>query len=148
MIATLSRQRSELWKIREDSETEMQLFEVMIDFDVSLPVTSMEDFFNDVQPRLDEEVAGHLGLQFLGPLGDGNLHLSTGLPTRDSKGQLRPLVYALIARYGGSISAEHGIGVAMRDYLHYSRSSAELATMRLLKGALDPKGILNPGKVI
>lgn len=148
VIATSSRQRSELWKIREDFEAEMLLFKTMVDFDLSLPVASMEAFVNEVQRRLDEEVPDNLGLHVLGHLGDGNLHVTTGLPTPEGKGKVRALVYALIAGYGGSISAEHGIGVAKRDYLHYSRTPAELATMRLLKGALDPKGILNPGKVI
>lgn len=148
IIATSSRQRSELWKIREDFEAEMQLFKTMIDFDISLSVASMEAFVDDVRRRLDEEVPGHLGLHVLGHLGDGNLHLSTGLPTPEGKDHVRALVYTIIASYGGSISAEHGIGIAKRDYLHHSRTPAELAIMRLLKGALDPRGILNPGKVI
>ncbi len=58
------------------------------------------------------------------------------------------IVYGVLGRYGGSISAEHGIGTLKRDYLHLSRTPQELALMRALKQALDPRGILNPGKVI
>ena len=72
----------------------------------------------------------------------------TGLPTPDRRDQVKALIYGLIAAYGGSISAEHGIGVNKRACLHHSRSAAEIATMRRLKTALDPRNILNPGKVI
>jgi FAD/FMN-containing dehydrogenase len=148
VIASSSRQRQELWKIREDFEAEMRLFPTMIDFDISLPVAGMETFVNDVERRLNEEVPGNLGLHVVGHLGDGNLHVTTGLASPERKSEVRRLVYELISGYGGSISAEHGIGLAKRDYLHHSRSAAEIATMKVLKQALDPKGILNPGKVI
>jgi FAD/FMN-containing dehydrogenase len=148
VIASSSRQRQELWMIREDSEAEMRLFTTMIDFDVSLPIAGMKAFVDDVQRRLNEEVPGNLGLHVLGHLGDGNLHVTTGLALPEGKSEVRTLVYELISGYGGSISAEHGIGLAKRDYLHHSRSAAEIATMKVLKQALDPKGILNPGKVI
>ena len=58
------------------------------------------------------------------------------------------IVYGCVRDFGGSVSAEHGIGTLKRDYLSYSRSAAEIAVMRRLKAALDPTGILNPGKVI
>lgn len=148
VIASSSRQRQELWKIREDFEAEMRLFTTMIDFDVSLPLGRMEAFVDDVARCLNEDVPDNLGLHVLGHLGDGNLHVTTGLPTPEGKSAVRRLVYGLISHYGGSISAEHGIGLAKRDYLHHSRTAAEVATMRLLKNALDPKGILNPGKII
>jgi FAD/FMN-containing dehydrogenase len=148
VIASSSRQRQELWMIREDFEAEMRLFTTMIDFDVSLPIAGMKAFVDDVQRRLNEEVPGNLGLHVLGHLGDGNLHVTTGLALPEGKSEVRTLVYELISGYGGSISAEHGIGLAKRDYLHHSRSAAEIATMKVLKQALDPKGILNPGKVI
>lgn len=148
VIAASSRQRLELWKIREDFEAEMRLFKTMVDFDISLPVGSMDDFVNDVELRLKEQVPDNLGLHVLGHLGDGNLHVTTGLPTPEGKSEVRKLVYELISSYGGSISAEHGIGLAKRDYLHHSRTAAEIAVMKALKRALDPRAILNPGKVI
>jgi FAD/FMN-containing dehydrogenase len=62
--------------------------------------------------------------------------------------RIEDAVYSVVRSYGGSISAEHGIGTLKRDWLHYSRSEAELALMRTLKHTLDPKNILNPGKLI
>jgi FAD/FMN-containing dehydrogenase len=62
--------------------------------------------------------------------------------------EIEDTLYAAVGQWGGSISAEHGIGLLKRDFLHYSRTAEELALMRLLKTSMDPKGILNPGKVI
>jgi len=76
-----------------------------------------------------------------GHIGDGNLHLEVIDPDRDWDAP----VLGLVAEHSGSISAEHGIGRAKRDYLHLSRSPAEIAAMRAIKHALDPAGIMNPG---
>ena len=84
-----------------------------------------------------------------GHLGDGNIHLAiaVGDGGTSTEQALSDIVYEQLARYQGSISAEHGIGLLRRDYLGYSRSPEEIALMRSLKRALDPRGILNPGKV-
>jgi FAD/FMN-containing dehydrogenase len=148
VIANSSRQRLELWKIREDFEAEQQHFKTLVDFDISLPVSRMDAFANEVRHSLNDQVPENLGLHVLGHLGDGNLHVTTGLPTPEMKDTVNRIVYGLIARFGGSISAEHGIGLSKKDYLHYSRTPAEIAAMRLLKSAFDPRNILNPGKVI
>jgi FAD/FMN-containing dehydrogenase len=148
VIAQSSRQRDELWKIREDFEAEQNFFNVMIDFDISLPLKVMDTFVAEVDAALKSEIPASLGLHVLGHLGDGNLHVTTGLPTPEHASSLKDLVYGLIAKYQGSISAEHGIGILKRDYLHHSRSPAEIETMRTLKRALDPRNTLNPGKVI
>lgn len=147
VVPQSSRQREQVWRIREELEPEKTLFTVMIDFDISLPVSTMDRFARDLEALLAREAPENLGLHIIGHLGDGNLHLSTGLPTPERKPQVQQSVYELIARYGGSISAEHGIGLAKKDYLGHSRSPEEIATMRLIKSALDPKGILNPGKI-
>ena len=148
VIANSERQRAELWRIREDFEDEIQTFTVMVDFDVSLPLLQIEAFADEVRAMLDLEFPEHLGLHVLAHLGDGNVHVTTGLPDTTRKEALKRGVYRLIAQHQGSISAEHGVGLAKRDYLHYSRSAEELATMRVLKQALDPNNILNPGKVL
>jgi FAD/FMN-containing dehydrogenase len=86
---------------------------------------------------------------FFGHIADSNLHISVKLDEQaGSEHELDELVYSAVGAWKGSISAEHGIGVAKRPYLHLSRSEAELALMRRIKAALDPNGILNPGKVI
>ncbi|MFC6463012.1 FAD-linked oxidase C-terminal domain-containing protein [Paracoccus aerius] len=148
VIAQSARQRDELWRIREDFEAEQELFRVMIDFDISLPLSAMDAFSREVDEALNTHIPEFLGLHILGHLGDGNLHVTTGLPTPERSDDLKALVYGLIAKHGGSISAEHGIGLNKRDYLGYSRSPEEIATMRLLKKALDPKNTLNPGKIL
>ena len=67
---------------------------------------------------------------------------------RDQEERINTLVFDAVARFGGSISAEHGIGLEKRDWLHITRSAEEVALMRTIKAALDPKNLLNPGKVL
>ena len=85
-----------------------------------------------------------------GHVGDGNIHLSAwaGGTLESVAHEMDEIVYGEVRRIGGSISAEHGIGTLKRAYLGHSRSPAEIEVMRRVKAALDPKGILNPGKVI
>ncbi|MBS9719712.1 FAD-binding oxidoreductase [Tianweitania sp. BSSL-BM11] len=148
VIAQSSQQRLELWKIREDFEAEIALFTNMVDFDVSLPVSRMEAFAEDATQVLKDKVPDNLGLHVIGHMGDGNLHVTTGVPRIDRTKTVKDVIYQIIAKHGGSISAEHGVGLAKRDYLHHSRSAAEVAVMRALKSTLDPNNILNPGKVL
>ena len=89
-----------------------------------------------------------------GHIGDGNLHVNVMKPDAMDKSEfLRrtsegdPEVFSLVRAHGGSISAEHGIGLLKKKYLHYSRSEAELALFRQVKRALDPHNLLNPGKI-
>ena len=97
-------------------------------------------------------LGGHVGVTVLTELlADGLIELTDRLDLlRDhaARGEVEAIVYGGIASRGGSISAEHGIGLEKRDKLHYSRGPAELALMRALKRTLDPNGILNPGKVL
>lgn len=148
VIAHSERQRRELWRIREEFEEEMNVFKAMIDFDVSLPLRTIGAFAEEVRVALDKQFPEHLGIHILAHLGDGNVHVTTGLPVPDRKSELKDCVYRIIANNGGSISAEHGVGLAKKDYLHYSRTDGELAVMRRLKTALDPNNILNRGKVL
>jgi FAD/FMN-containing dehydrogenase len=85
-----------------------------------------------------------------GHLADGNLHfsVSAGRPDGKDKAEVERLVYEPLAEINGSVSAEHGIGLEKKPYLRLCRSEAEIELMRLLKRTLDPKGILNPGRVI
>ncbi|PKA11157.1 FAD-binding oxidoreductase, partial [Leptospira meyeri] len=95
----------------------------------------------------------HIAL--FGHIGDGNLHLNIVKPKELSDAeffaqckQVDPEMFTLIQKFKGSISAEHGIGLLKKDYLNFSRSESEISTMRAIKSAFDPKGILNPGKVL
>lgn len=85
-----------------------------------------------------------------GHLGDGNLHLNITSPKHRDEvlNAIEPYVFEWTAKYNGSISAEHGLGFKKAKYIHYSKSASSVALMRQLKGMLDPKGIMNPYKVL
>jgi FAD/FMN-containing dehydrogenase len=137
------------WELRDDVEQVMHQGLPVI-FDISLPVEEMEKYSNDLRQNLDAAIGAHK-LFIFGHLGDGNLHIAVPVQAEDYL-RLRPTieqqVYAPLAAFQGSVSAEHGIGLEKKPYLHISRSEPELALMRSLKKALDPQGILNPGKIL
>jgi FAD/FMN-containing dehydrogenase len=87
---------------------------------------------------------------FYGHIGDGNVHIVIYQPgaAKQPKAAVDEVVYGLVREYGGTVSAEHGIGTLKQRWLPYARSPEQIAVMRTLKAALDPKNILNPGKVI
>lgn len=144
-------QAAALWRVRE-ATAEFPCHMKPINFDISLPLRAIGDFAERCEQALSARWPGQRSLRF-GHLGDGNLHLSTDalslgeLSFEDAEREVEALVYGLVAQTGGSISAEHGIGLHKKPYLNLSRSPAELAVMRAIKHALDPLHILNPGKV-
>ena len=105
-------------------------------------------------PRSTKLIPGSRPLPF-GHLGDGNIHYNVAQPVGADKAEflkrwddVNAVVFDVVAKYGGSISAEHGIGVMKRDLLPKVKDPVALELMRTLKRTLDPKGILNPGKVL
>jgi FAD/FMN-containing dehydrogenase len=98
-----------------------------------------------VRQVVAEAVPGARAILF-GHLGDGNLHVNVLGPADDDE-RADDAVLRLVASHGGSISAEHGIGMAKTPWLHLTRSEADIAAMRAIKDALDPAGILNPGVI-
>lgn len=145
VIAENSAQAAELWAMRDDIDSMVESFSPLIAYDISLPLRDMEAYTRRVTETLAEQVPESSCLTF-GHLGDGNIHFCVGPTTEKSK--IDNLIYALLKDYSGSISAEHGIGLGKRDYLHYCRSETEIELMKMIKNTLDSKGILNPGKVI
>jgi FAD/FMN-containing dehydrogenase len=144
-IATDADGRRALWAYRESHNEALSSRGVPHKLDVTVPLASVPAFEADVRA---EVVAGWSDAQvFLyGHLGDGNVHVNVlGPPPEDSA--VDDLVLRIVARYGGSISAEHGVGVAKARWLSLTRDEGELAAMRAIKGALDPQGLLNPGRI-
>ncbi|MCB1700537.1 MAG: FAD-binding oxidoreductase [Halioglobus sp.] len=137
------------WELRDDVEQALN-GGIPVIFDISLPIAEMDSYTAALGKSLDAAIGKHR-LFIFGHLGDGNLHVAVQVQAEDYM-RLRPLiekqVYAPLAGFQGSVSAEHGIGLEKKPWLHISRSENELALMRSLKDALDPRGILNPGKVL
>jgi len=148
VIANSGEQRRALWRIREDSEQIEGQHHPTFSFDVSLPIGEMDEYVRDVESGL-EAAFGVIKFWVFGHVGDGNLHLSVWgehLSEADAH-RVAEIVYRPLAKIGGSISAEHGIGLEKKAFLSLSRRVEEIDLMRQLKRALDPKGILNPGKI-
>ena len=137
----------DVWAIREDFDALMQM-EPLYLYDVSLPIRDMEDYVDEVY-RLVEQRFPQGRAWTLGHIADGNLHFFIW-PGEDGDHYhaSNECVYDPLQQYGGSVSAEHGIGVGKLRWLPHSRSQADIALMRTLKKTLDPKGILNPDRVV
>jgi len=121
-----------------------------VTFDVSLPIRHMGAYVEALEATARGELGETVKLVVFGHMGDGNLHILLGAQpfTAETKHRIEEMVFAPLQAIGGSISAEHGIGLEKREWLHLSRTAEELALMKVLKAAMDPKGILNPGKVL
>jgi len=148
VVARSEQDRRDLWAVRDNVECLHELDPSFL-FDVSLAIGDMEGYVAELAEQLDARWPDHRLIVF-GHLGDGNLHVvvAVGDGSPAARQIIEGIVYGGIDVRGGSISAEHGIGLEKRDHLHHSRSPAELALMRALKATLDPRGILNPGKVL
>ena len=145
-IASSETERRAIWAIREDV-WQVKNIAPLLTFDVSLPIENMKAYSEEVCGAV-QAFAGPNRAFVFGHMADGNLHLVIAAgDDAATRAKIEAMVYQPLAAIGGSVSAEHGIGLEKRDYLPLSRTAAEISTMRLLKNALDPKGILNPGKV-
>ncbi len=148
VIAQSQRQAAELWSLR-DSPGEWQKagFWPQLGFDVSVPTGEIGELVSEIHAALSARWP-LLHVLYFGHVADGNLHVSVRMsghtvPELDIERE----VYGVVSARRGSISAEHGIGLLKKDFLHLSRSPEEIALMRTIKKAMDPNGILNPGKI-
>lgn len=149
VIAKSKTEITELWDIRDGMAEAMGNQRPAVGFDVSLAVGDMEAFTEQCASRAARTwndasvwVGGHLG--------DGNLHLMVKAGDRSPQptDEINGIVYGLVGEMGGSVSAEHGIGILKRPYLGNSRSPEELALMRSIKQTMDPKNLLNRGRIL
>jgi FAD/FMN-containing dehydrogenase len=143
VIADDSASRERLWRLRESHTEAISAAGVPHKLDVGVPLDALAPFCDAVR---DAMPAGARTIVF-GHLGDGNVHVNV-LGPDPADGSVDETVLRLVAEHGGTISAEHGVGVAKARFLHLTRSDAEIAAMGAIKAALDPRGILNPGAVI
>ncbi|WP_163272099.1 FAD-binding oxidoreductase [Chelativorans alearense] len=118
-------------------------------YDIGLPVKDMDAYASRCRAQLAKALPGCIAL-FYGHIGDGNMHIVSCVPgaERLASEEMNRIVYGLVRDFGGTISAEHGIGLTKKPYLHVSRTPEELELMRRVKRALDPTGMLNPGKIL
>ena len=140
--------RAELWALREDHTLAINTLGAPHKLDVTLPLPVLASFLAEVTDAV-RSVAPASSVWLFGHVADGNIHVNiTGAGDieggNDTGDAVDDVVLELVARRGGSISAEHGIGTAKRRWLHLNRSPSEIDTFRRIKAALDPNGILNP----
>ena len=157
--AALAKNDSEarrMWDLREALPEAQSVDGRNIKHDVSLPISALADFISAADAALEAAYPGVRPVNF-GHVGDGNLHYNITRPPAgyseeewmDNESEpVNRIVHDCVARFNGSISAEHGLGQLKRDEITRYKSKIELDLMRTIKGALDPKGIMNPGKVL
>ncbi len=138
--------RERLWSYRESHTLAIARLGPAHKLDVTVPAEALASFADEVVRRI-EAVEPDASVWLFGHVGDGNVHVNvTGVPP--DAWHIDELVLNLVASAGGSISAEHGVGRAKKSFLHLARTPAELTSMRLIKQALDPAGICNPGVLL
>ena len=155
VIAANENQADSFWLLRDSIAPAERAIGPAMQHDISVPVARMADFVETVSPEVEQNFPGTRAVAF-GHLGDGNVHFHVLAPSgstrgdwEDSEGKaISAFVHDRVTEWGGSISAEHGIGQIKRDELGRLGDPAALAVMRSVKAALDPQGILNPGKLV
>jgi FAD/FMN-containing dehydrogenase len=153
-VADSLEQAKTFWRVRELFGEVQRHLGGSIKHDVSVPVAAVPAFIAEANAAVTELIPGARPLPF-GHLGDGNIHYNVNQPEGADKAaflarwdDVNAVVFAVVAKFGGSISAEHGVGIMKRDLLPRVKDPVALDLMRTLKRTLDPKGILNPGKVL
>ena len=155
VVAESLQQAHALWHIRESIPLAQSEEGLNIKHDISIPVSRIPAFCDQTDALLEREIPGVRLVNF-GHLGDGNLHYNVQAPAdgdpkaflRDQEARVNTLVFDAVARFDGSISAEHGVGSLKADKLPHYKDPVALALMRSIKQALDPQNLLNPGRVL
>jgi glycolate oxidase subunit GlcD len=152
-LAQSPREAKELWSLREGISESISHLGVPHKNDIALPIEALEPFVAEMT-ELFEKRHSEFKMFLFGHIGDGNLHVNTLKPNEMPMEQFLKRcheadqsLFALVKKYKGSISAEHGIGLLKKDALAFSRTESEIALMKKIKQALDPQNLLNPGKI-
>jgi FAD/FMN-containing dehydrogenase len=143
------------WKLRKNISEAQRREGISIKHDVSVPVSRVAEFISSADTALQKEYPG-IRIVAFGHIGDGNIHYNTSMPDiiqnqefiDGHEQDVNRIVYEVVAKLDGSISAEHGLGQLKRNEITYYKSALELELMRNIKQVLDPKGLMNPGKVL
>ena len=147
IVAQSVAQAQTLWKLREAPAELNNNMHPAINFDVSLPQADIGRFAEACMQAFTARWPDHHAMYF-GHVGDGNLHVSVDGATVNGECEMvEQILYRIVGEMQGSVSAEHGIGLHKKPFLNNSRTPAELAVMSAIKKALDPQGLMNPGKV-
>ncbi|WP_432723320.1 FAD-binding oxidoreductase [Jeongeupia wiesaeckerbachi] len=152
LLAQSVTEAKDFWRLREHIPESQRRRGTSIKHDIAVPVSHIPAFMHEAEAALRAAFAD-LDLVAFGHVGDGNLHYNVFLgdlskAVYDHEPAINAIVYEIVARHQGTISAEHGVGQLKRDQLPLYRSEIELNLMRMIKAALDPLGIMNPGKVL
>jgi FAD/FMN-containing dehydrogenase len=149
VVAQSRADRNRFWAYRETPYEYGRFLPEEIRFDVSVPLNRMTEAVTHLRREMPKQWPDVVYVVF-GHVADSNIHINVAIHdmTDDIKKGVQGLVYELVSRLGGSISAEHGIGRIKRPYLPLSRTETELALMMKMKQTLDPEGILNPGRIL
>jgi FAD/FMN-containing dehydrogenase len=148
VLAGSAADRRRLWELREAHSESISAAGVPVKLDVALPLGRLGAFEKEL-PDVVRAVSRHAVPILFGHIAEGNVHLNLLAATEDdAQGAVTDAVLRLVAAHGGSIGAEHGIGLAKRRWLQLTRQPADLAAMRAIKQALDPVGILSPGRML
>lgn len=145
VVAASDRERTALWRVREGGEVIVSKMSPFLSFDISVDLRRTAACVETIRAALHKEFSNARMVTF-GHLGDNNIHLAVtiGADTLSRATLIENCVYRELARFGGSISAEHGIGQDKREFLHWCKTPGEVAMMRRLKDSIDPSGLLNP----
>lgn len=146
-LATEPSRMKTIWAVRERITESLVKEGYGYKYDISLPLSKFYEIVEIMRKRLADRVTRCCGY---GHLGDGNVHFNVVTPTfnPDVLGIIEPFIYKWVSEQKGSISAEHGIGLKKKKYLHYCKTPAAISLMRSFKQMMDPKGILNPYKLL
>ncbi|BFZ23388.1 hypothetical protein BsWGS_26427 [Bradybaena similaris] len=146
MVTDLTKIKN-IWRLREACPEALMFDGYCYKYDISLPLSVFYQLVEDLRVRLKDRV---LKVVAYGHVGDGNLHVNMTANEYDPQTMalIEPFIYDWVAKHRGSVSAEHGLGFKKKDFIYHSKSPSAVALMAMIKKGIDPKGIMNPYKVL